>query len=64
MAMIVDCGQEIRPFIDGPVVRACDIELVRAEPCKRDVADGDTEKKANIRKKNFHARAPRRGAKT
>ena len=41
MTTLVDCGQNVRPFLDGPEVRACDIELVRREfyrqyPGKRD----------------------------
>jgi hypothetical protein len=31
MTILVDSGRTVRPFSDGPDVRACDIRLVRAE---------------------------------
>jgi hypothetical protein len=31
MNMLADCGSEQRPYADGPLVRAVDLELVRAE---------------------------------
>jgi len=30
MTLLVDIGQDTQPFLDGPIVRACDVELVRA----------------------------------
>jgi hypothetical protein len=54
MALLADCGTDIRPFADGPVVRAIDEELVRAEFYKSYLADGDTEaKRAAARRKAF-----------
>jgi hypothetical protein len=46
-------GQDIRPFADGPMVRACDIEAVRAEFYRQYPADGTEEQKAEARRKQF-----------
>ena len=40
MTLLVD-GKDITPFLDGPIVRACDIELVRAEFYRQYPAEGD-----------------------
>jgi len=54
MTLLADCGVEIKPFADGPIVRALDEELVRAEFCKSYIADGDSEeKRAETRRKAF-----------
>jgi AAA domain/Bifunctional DNA primase/polymerase, N-terminal len=31
MGLLADCGREIRPWFDGPLVRALDLELVRGQ---------------------------------
>jgi AAA domain len=48
-----DNGKDIRPFPDGPMVRACDLELVRGEFNKQYPAEGNTEQKADTRRKAF-----------
>jgi hypothetical protein len=53
MTMIVDAGKEVAPFADGPVVRAVDSKLVRAEFCKQYPADGDAKQKAATRRQAF-----------
>jgi Fe-S-cluster containining protein len=53
MTALVDCGQNVRPFLDGPEVRACDIELVRREFCRQYPANGTDRQKADTRRKAF-----------
>jgi len=54
MALVADCGTEIKPWADGPAVRALDERIVRAEFYKSYAADGDSEeKRAAARKKAF-----------
>ena len=53
MTTLVDCGQNARPFLDGPEVRACDIELVRREFYRQYPADGTDKQKADARRKAF-----------
>jgi hypothetical protein len=53
MTTLVDSGQEVRPFPDGPLVRACDIELVRREFHRQYPADGTDTQKADTRRKAF-----------
>jgi hypothetical protein len=53
MNMLVDCGTDQRPFPDGPMVRAVDIEIVRAEFYKSYPADGDHKAKQEVRRKAF-----------
>jgi hypothetical protein len=53
MAVLADGGTEQRPFVDGPVVRAVDIEIVRAEFYKSYPADGDAEQQQETRRKAF-----------
>ncbi len=53
MTILVDCGQNVRPFPDGPEVRACDIELVRTEFYRQYPADGTEQQKADARRKAF-----------
>jgi AAA domain len=53
MTIIGDCGQMVRPFLDGPMVCACDIELVRAEFYRQYPADGTEQQKAEARRKAF-----------
>jgi hypothetical protein len=52
--ILVDSGQTIRPFLDGPEVRACDIRLVRAEYYRQYTADGTEQQKAEARRKAFN----------
>jgi hypothetical protein len=53
MTALVDCGQNVRPFLDGPEVRACDIELVRREFYPQYPADGTEQQKTDARRKAF-----------
>ena len=53
MTALVDCGQNVRPFLDGPSVRACDIELVRTEFYRQWPADGTEKQKTDARRKAF-----------
>jgi hypothetical protein len=53
MNMIADCGSEQRPYADGPIVRAVDIETIRAEFYKAYPADGDAKAKQEVRRKAF-----------
>jgi hypothetical protein len=40
-----EAGREVRPFADGPVVRACDLEVMRAEFYKQYPAEPETRQK-------------------
>ena len=53
MNMLADAGKELRPFSDGPAVRAVDQEIVRAEFYKSYPADGDVKAKQNVRRQAF-----------
>jgi hypothetical protein len=53
MNMLADAGKDLRPFLDGPVVRAVDQEIVRAEFYKSYPADGDAKAKQNVRRQAF-----------
>ena len=53
MTTLVGCGQNVRPFLDGPEVRACDIELVRREFYRQYPANGTDRQKADARRKAF-----------
>src|SRR6516165_6529295 len=53
MNMLADCGSEQRPYPDGPIVRAVDLEVVRAEFYKSYPATGDEAAKKEARKKAF-----------
>jgi hypothetical protein len=53
MNMLADAGKDIRPFLDGPIVRAVDREIVRAEFYKSYPADGDAVAKQNVRRQAF-----------
>jgi hypothetical protein len=46
-------GQDIRPFADGPIVRAVNLEVVRREFYRQYPADGTEEQKAETRRKQF-----------
>jgi hypothetical protein len=49
-----DAARNHRPFLDGPVVRAVDIEIVRVEFYKSHPADGDAKAKQATRRQAFH----------
>jgi hypothetical protein len=49
-----DQAGEHRPFVDGPTVRAIDIEIVRAEFYKSYPAEGDAMKKQAARRQAFN----------
>jgi hypothetical protein len=51
--VLVDHGQDITPFADGPMVRACDVELVRAEFYRAYPADGTEQQRSEVRRKQF-----------
>jgi hypothetical protein len=53
MTILADCGQNVRPFLDGPEVRACDLELVRTEFYRQCPADGTEKQKTDARRKVF-----------
>jgi hypothetical protein len=53
MTILADCGQNVRPFPDGPEVRACDIELLRTEFYRQYPADGTEKQKSDARRKAF-----------
>jgi hypothetical protein len=52
MTMLVDCGKDIRA--DGPIVRAVDLKLIRAEFYKQYPAEGDTKQQTNVRRQAFN----------
>jgi AAA domain-containing protein len=51
---LVDSGQNVRPFLDGPEVCACDIEMVRAEFYRQYPADGTEKQKTDSRRQAFN----------
>ncbi len=53
ITILIDCGQIIRPFPDGPEVRACNLEHVRPEFYRQYPADGTEQQKAEARRKAF-----------
>jgi hypothetical protein len=53
MTLLVDIGQDTQPFLDGPIVRACDVELVRAEFHRQYPAEGNPREKTETRRKAF-----------
>src|SRR2546423_11382089 len=53
MTLLVDNGQDMQPFLDGPIVRACDLSPIRAEFEKQYVADGNDRQKADAKRKAF-----------
>jgi hypothetical protein len=54
MTTLADHGRDIQPFIDGPTIRACDIELVRTEFYRQHPADGTEEQKKEARRRAFN----------
>ena len=57
LELLADCGVDLKPFADGPTVRALKVELVRAEFCKGYYAEGDTPKKVRDAKLSAFKRA-------
>ena len=53
-AALADSMQNVHPFVDGPEMAACDIEVVRAEFYKQYSADGTEKQKADARRKAFN----------
>jgi hypothetical protein len=53
MNVLVDQGTEMRPFLDGPMMRPVDLEILRAEFYKSYPADGDPKAKQEVRRKAF-----------
>jgi AAA domain len=53
-AVLADLGTEQRPFADGPIVRAVDLEAVRAEFYKSYPADGDDKQKQATCRQGFN----------
>ena len=53
VAVLADNGQDIAPFADGPVVRACDLDILRAEFGRQHPAEGNDRQKADVRRKAF-----------
>jgi AAA domain len=53
MTSLVDTGQDVRPFLDGPLVRAGDYEVVRTEFYRQYPADGTEQQKTDARRKAF-----------
>jgi hypothetical protein len=55
MSVLADVGADVRPYADGPTVRAVDQEAVRREFYKSYAAvEGDAAAKQNTRRKAFH----------
>jgi AAA domain len=54
MTVLVEHGKDQQPFHDGPIVRAVDIEIVRAEFYKSYAAEGDAKQKQNAKRQAFH----------
>jgi AAA domain len=59
MNVLVDHGKEQRPYPDGPMVRAVDVEIVRQEFYRCYLAEGDTEANKQAARRNAFFRAGR-----
>jgi hypothetical protein len=53
---VLDCGRDCHPLPDMPVVRAIDVEIVRAEFCKIKVAHGGDKKTQDAAKRQAWSR--------
>ena len=53
MTTLADTGKNVRPFPNGPLVCACDIEMVRTEFYRQYPADGTDKQKNEARRKAF-----------
>jgi hypothetical protein len=55
MNLLVDCGKDVLPYLDGPKVRAVDKQIIRKEFYKEHPADGDThEQRQDARRRAFN----------
>jgi hypothetical protein len=54
MAVLADQGTDQRPFPDGPIVRAIELQVVRSEFYKSYPADGDAKQQQEARRKAFN----------
>jgi hypothetical protein len=54
LTMLADAGLDVCPFVDGPVVRAVQLDLVRNEYYRQYAADGDEQQKTAARRKAFY----------
>ena len=54
MNVLIDHGTDQRPFHDGPLVRAVDIDVVRSEFYKSYAAEGTDKQKAAARRQAFN----------
>jgi AAA domain len=57
MRLLADCGIDLAPWADGPMVRALNLKMVRTEFLKSYYAEGDTPKKARDAKAAAFKRA-------
>jgi hypothetical protein len=57
MSLLVDCGEEIKPFADGPMVRTLKLDLVAAEFFKHYVTTGEDDKAKKHAKRTAFKRA-------
>jgi len=51
--ILADHAKDVQPFTGGPTVKACDLELVRAEYYRQYPAEGTKEQKQAARQKAF-----------
>jgi len=54
MTTLAEHAKNAQPFIDGPLVPACDVELVRAEYYRQYPAEGNEEQKQAARRQAFN----------
>ena len=54
MSVLADHGGDQQPYHDGPVVRAVDINIIRAEFYRSYPAEGDEKAKQAARQRAFH----------
>ena len=57
MGLLAECGVDLKPFADGPMVKALEVERVRAEFFKRRYTEGDSEKAKRQAKRMAFQRA-------
>jgi hypothetical protein len=53
MTILAERGRDLKPFADGPIVRAVDLELLRTEFYRQHPAIGTDQQKAEARRKSF-----------
>ncbi|HZC56023.1 MAG TPA: AAA family ATPase [Xanthobacteraceae bacterium] len=54
MTILADHGADHQPFADGPIVRACNLDLVRNEFYRQHPADGTEKQKTDARRQAFN----------